>query len=129
MKFAPKFGVAPKRDFHFALTAIGLPLTFLANGPCRNRAAARLAGGIADSHFDGDGPVCDMRINLRVLNPNQWSGAQFDLANNAIPIALRVVADAMRVFADVDEYPIIHANAERVFSGRKLAENVLVRSC
>src|SRR6185437_14390442 len=82
---------------------------------------------ISQSAFYFDRAARDLWINLQILNPCQRRGAQFDTANDAVPISLRVIRNAVRVLADVDDHPIIHADGEAVFAGRHLAKVVLVR--
>ena len=53
--------------------------------------------------------------------------AQFDPPDDAVPVALRVVADAVRVLAHVHHHAVVHADGQRVLAGRELAEVVFVR--
>lgn len=47
-------------------------------------------------------------------------------ADDAIPVALGVIADAVRIFADVHDPAVIDSNAEVVLAGSEHSQIVLV---
>ena len=69
----------------------------------------------------------DVGEHLQVLDPHRRPGLERHPPDDAVPVALRVVADAVRVHADVDDERVVHADREHVHAGREAAEVVLVR--
>src|SRR5262249_11516248 len=92
------------------------------------RPAPRVACSIADLTADGGRSRNKAWVNLHVFQPKERSGPQEDLTDNAVPIALGMVRDAMRIPADINDQPVIHPDGQGVLPRSQRAEIILVRS-
>ena len=132
MKFVPVRRVLTQGNFAGESSAVRRPVRddrlreFSVHIKKHTRLAVR-AGRVADGSRHRRRMRGDVRIDLQILDPNQRRRAQREVADEAVPVALRVVADAGGIFADVHDAAIVHANRQRVFAGHELAEIIFVR--
>ena len=75
----------------------------------------------------GDGFCRHVRIHLQIFNPNQGRGSEANITHNAVPISLRMIADAVGVFPNIHNAPVVHPDGERVFAGLYLSQIIFVR--
>ncbi len=71
-----------------------------------------MSAGGADPPADDRDPVPDSRENLQVVEPDRSGRRQADSAHDPIPIALRVVGDAARVFPDVRDEGVVDPHGD-----------------
>ena len=132
MKLIPIRRVLAQRNFARERAAVRRPVghdrmqKFSIHIKKHSRLAVR-AGRVADGSRHRRRMRRDVRVNLQIFNPNRRRRAQREVADEAVPVALRVVADAGGIFADVHDAAIVHADRQRVFAGRELAEIIFVR--
>ena len=78
------------------------------------RGVSRRARRVADRHLGAHRSARHVREEPHRLDPHGIGGAQLDATDDPIPVGLRVIGDAVRVAADVEEVPIVHPNGELV---------------
>ena len=77
----------------------------------------RPAGRVADPPLDRHRPSGDVREDLEVGHPDRRGRRQLDPPGDPVPVPLGVVADAVRVDADVDHQVVINADRQPVPAG------------
>ena len=132
MKFIPVRRVLAQRNFAGECAAVCRPIRddrlreFSVHIKKHSRFAVR-AGRVADGSRHRRRMRRDVRIDLQIFDPHARRHVQRKVADEAVPVALRVVADAGRIFADVHDAAIVHADRQRVPARRELAEIIFVR--
>jgi len=92
----------------------------------RQRPRVPLAAVAGDRDANLGVPVLDVRIDLHVGNLNVVIRSQFDVADDAVPVGLRVVGDAVRVDTDADLDRVVHADRQGVPALAEHAEIIFV---
>ena len=83
----------------------------------RQYPGAGLACKIAQPHADLDRLIPDVRIDPRIVDPDGVGCPQFEAADEAVPVALGVVGDAVGVVADVHDHAVVDADRQPVGAG------------
>jgi hypothetical protein len=88
----------------------------------------RRAGCRAHRAAHGHAARRHVRINLQIVDPRWRGGGEFEAADDAVPVALGVIGNAVGVFADVEVDGVVDAEGELVpAGGHRGAEVVDVR--
>ncbi len=70
------------------------------------------AGGIPYVHPDDGRPSIQIGPDLHILDPHPGPGPQFQAPYDPVPVALRMVRDAVRVDAHADLDAVVHADSD-----------------
>ena len=96
-----------------------------AHGEDERAAGARRVGS-ADPRADAQAAAGGVGVHLHVVDPHQVGHPQANLADDPVPVGLRVFAHLVRV-ADRRETRVVDADREAVAPGRERGQRVLVR--
>ncbi len=101
-------------EFHRAHNSLGCSVFINA---CLESDLFRLGGLVFKTAHYLDHAVFNIGINLNRPKRHCWQRLQRDAPDDAVPVALGVVAHAVRVESNVHEHPVIHADGEQVPAG------------
>ena len=88
------------------------------------------AGLISERHEDAGTALAQTRMDLHILDPNLARGLQFESADDAIPICLDMIRNAVGIRTHIDSDPVVHQDGEAVFPRRGVrAEFKNMRRC
>ena len=80
---------------------------------------------IPDLQVDLQASVLDPGINLDLVDPDRRGGLQFDSTDNAVPISLGMIGDAMGVDSHVDHQAVIDPDYEEVLACRPTGSKII----
>ncbi len=101
--------------FLSCLRGTGFLLHIKQTGLSQQFALAGLSAPVVDAANQADTSAEGIGINLNVTEHNFWSGKQLNLSGNAVPVALSVIADTVRVGTRFDVfYPVVYPQGQTV---------------
>ena len=118
-EFVPARGLGVQRHAGLDAGASGLPRHGHRPGAQGQGPVSRPAGGVAQAHPHMGRLARHVRKDLDIGDPNRAGRGHLQPSDQAVPVSLRVIADAMRPIAHCHPHPVVDPRREGVSARRQ----------